>query len=134
MTLLDEIKIFLDLIGTLGTIKKGYMPGTPDEMGMLKEYGGQSPERKFGVAGVGYEKPSFQLVFRGSPFDYNGPRAKAEIAFRALSAITPGALCAGVTTEYLMIEPQQSPHPTEPIDSNNRHNIGINFYATKGLS
>ena len=129
-----EIKTFLDLLGTLGTITIGFMPASPDEIGTLYEYGGLPIERQFGVAGVKYEKPSIQLVFRGAPDDYTGPRILAEIAYRALAAIQPGELCTGVTTEYLMVTPQQPPHPTEPIDNENRHNIGCNFYIEKCLS
>jgi len=134
MSISTEAKTFLDSLGTLGTITIGFMPATPNAIGTIFEYGGQSPERAFGVSGIKYEKPAFQLVFRGDPFDYSGPRAKAEIAYRAFASVQPGALCNGVSTIYLQVDPQQSPHPTEPIDKNNRHNIGINFYTTKELS
>ena len=134
MSVLTEIQTYLTSLGSLGTIKIGFMPATPNVLGCLYEYGGQSPERAFGTTGIKYENPAFQLVFRGDPFDYAGPRAKAEIAYRALAAIVPGQLGGGITTEYLMVTPQQAPHPTEPIDLNNRHNIGVNFYATKVLS
>ena len=131
MSILTEIKTLLDALGTLGTIKIGPMPPTPDAIGVIQEYSGQMPERRFGVSGVGYEKPAFQLVFRGIAFDYSGPRTKAETAFRYLMTIQPGALGAGVTTIYLKIDPVQSPFPVAPMDLNNRHYIGCNFYATK---
>jgi hypothetical protein len=134
MSALTELKIKLDLIGGLGTITIGIMPATPDVMGCLQEYGGQSAERAFGVTGIKYENPAIQLLFRGAAFDYAGPRAKAEIAFKKLVEVQPGALCVGVTTEYLFIDPQQSPHPVAPVDANNRHYIGINFYIKKRLS
>ena len=130
MSVLTEVKAFLDAIGTLGTITIGSMPASPDVMGTLYEYGGQGPERRFGVTGVGYEKPAFQLVFRGVAFDYASPRTKAETAWRALAAVLPGATVSGATV-YLHIDPQQSPFPTEPPDANNRVRIGCNFYATK---
>jgi len=133
MSALTELKTKLDLLGTLGTLTIGIMPASPDALGCLQEYGGQSPEKGFGVTGIKYEKPAVQLLFRGAPYDYAGPRAKAEIAFQALAAVQPGALCTGVTTEYLTIDPQQSPHPVAPMDSNNRHYIGVNFYIKKGL-
>jgi hypothetical protein len=134
MSVLTEIQTYLTSLGTLGVIKIGFMPATPDVLGVLYEYGGQMPERAYGVAGIKYEKPAFQHVFRGAPLDYAGPRAKAEIAYRALAAVQPGALGGGVSTEYLMIDPQQAPHPVEPVDVNNRHYIGVNFYAMKVLS
>lgn len=131
MSVLTELKIKLDSLGTLGTITIGSMPSTPDVIGTLYEYGGQATERGFNVIGIRFEKPAIQLVFRGAPNDYAGPRAKIETAWRYLAAIPPGALGAGVTTEYLMIDPQQSPFPTQPPDGNNRFYLGCNFYATK---
>ena len=127
-----EIKTFLDALGTLGTLTIGSMPASPDVVGTIYSYGGQAPERRFGVSGIGYEKPAFQLVFRGVAFDYTGPRGKAEIALKALMAINPGALGSGVTTVYHSVDPQQSiPFPVQPIDGNNRHYIGFNVYAKK---
>lgn len=131
MTILAEIKTILDALGTLGTIKIGFMPATPDEIGVLYEYGGQSPERRFGMSGIGYDKPAFQLVFRGAAYDYNGPRQKADTAWRFLAGINPGPLGSGITTVYLTIDPQQSPHPVAAVDLNNRHQIGCNFYVKK---
>lgn len=126
-----EIKARLDALGTLGTLTVGFMPASPDVIGTIYSYGGQQPERRYGVTGVGYEKPALQIVFRGAPGDYAGPRGKAEIAWRNLMTVTPGALGNGVTTEYLMIDPQQSPFPVEAPDTSNRHRIGFNFYITK---
>jgi len=131
MSALTELKTKLDLLGTLGTITIGFMPASPNVIGCLQEYGGQAIERRYGVTGVGYEKPAIQLVFRGDPYDYAGPRTKAEIAWRALAAVLPGALCAGVATIYHSITPQQSPFPVAPPDANFRHTIGCNFYIEK---
>lgn len=130
-TLLYELQTRLTALGTLGTITIGTMPASPDIIGTLYEYGGQAPERGFGIVGVKYEKPSFQLVFRGIASDYKGPRDKCEIAWRFLTGVTPGPLGAGILTEYLQIDPQQSPFPTEPPDENKRIKIGCNFYALK---
>ena len=134
MSTLPEIKLKLDSLGTLGTLKIGFMPATPDAIGVLYEYGGFLPNRGFGVVGVLYEWVSFQLAFRGSPYDYSGPRAKAEIAYRYLVTLQPGALGATVTTNYLKIDALQPPHPVAAVDSNNRHSIGVNFRAMKELS
>jgi hypothetical protein len=134
VTILQEIKAKLDALGTLGTIKIGFMPAGPDVMGCLYEYGGLMPDRGFGVAGIQYEYPSIQLVFRGAPFDYSGPRDKAEIAYRYFVTIQPGALGSGVTTNYLKLTPMQSPHPVMAIDANSRHTIGINIRVEKELS
>ena len=130
MSTLTEIDAFLTALGTLGNIVIGSMPATPDVIGCLYAYGGQAPERRFGVSGVGYEKPAIQLVFRGAPFDYAGPEAKAIIAWKALMAIQPGTIVSG-SAIYLTVDPQQSPFPVEPPDASNRHKIGFNFYAMK---
>lgn len=127
----QEIKAKLDSLGTLGTITIGHMPASPDVVGTIYEYGGREAERGFGVSGIKYEKPALQIVFRGAPNDYIGPRNKAEIAWRYLPTIQPGALGAGVTTEYLMIDPQQSVFPMQPQDANMRHALGFNIYITK---
>lgn len=129
MSLASEIKTMLDALGTLGTIVIGEMRPTPDVLGAIYEYGGLSPEHKFGVVGIGYERPSFQLCFRGAPNDYASPRAKAEIAWRALAAVQPGAIPSG-TTEYLTIDPQQSPFSLGK-DENNRYEIACNFWVVK---
>jgi hypothetical protein len=131
MSVISEIQTKLAAQGTFGTLVRGHFPQEPNVIGVLFEYGGIQPTRGFGVAGLKYEEPSFQLVFRGEPFDYDGPRAKAESAYLFLAAIQPGQLGNGVTTEYLMITPKQSPHPVRPMDTNNRHYIGINFRAHK---
>ncbi len=126
-----DIKTKLDALGTLGTLTVGFMPATPDVMGTIYEYGGRQGERSFGVSGYKYENPALQIVFRGAPSDYSGPRNKAEIAWLYLPTILPGALGAGITTEYLFVDPQQSPFPIRPQDLNNRHIIGFNFYIRK---
>lgn len=131
---LAEIKTKLDALGTLGTIKIGFMGAEPNALGCLYEYGGFMPDRGFSVTGIQYEWHTFQLAFRGEPYDYSGPREKAEIAYRYLATIQPGALGAGVTTEYLKIDPLQPPHPVAPVDENYRHSIGVNFRAMKELS
>ena len=130
MSALTEIKSKLETL-SLGTIVLGAMPGTPNSVGTVREYGGLAAERRFGITGIGYEHPAIQIIFRGEPFDYEGPRTKAETAWRALAAVVPGALGAGVTTEYLTIDPQQSPFQIHPVDVNNRYYIGCNFYIMK---
>jgi hypothetical protein len=129
-TVLVELKTFLDAIGTLGTLTMGKMPATPDAIGTLYMYGGQAPERRFGVTGVGYEKPAIQIAFRGAPEDYASPEAKAYIARNALMAVQPGVIFSG-SSQYLTIDPQQEPFPIEPVDANSRHKIGFNFYLTR---
>ncbi len=129
-----ELKTFLDAIGTLGALYIGYMPPTPDAVGVIYEYGGQIPEHIFGNINLKNEKPALQIVFRGEAYDYSSPRTKADTAWRALGAITPGVLGAGITTVYFSVTPQQSPRMIRPIDENNRHYIGFNFYVYKEVT
>ena len=126
----SEIVAFLNTLG-VGTISIGSIPSSPDATGVLYEYGGQSAERRYGITGVGYENPAFQLVFRGVPGDYSGPRAKAETCLRALMGIQPGKIIPSINTIYLTLDPQQAVFPVIPIDANNRHHLGFNFYVKK---
>ena len=128
MTTIEEIKSFLDGLGTLGTIKMSFMPHDPDVIGCLYEYPGQMPQRQFGTVGVMYERPALQLVFRGAAFDYLGPRVKSEIAYRAFVAVQPGALSGSISTKYLQIDPLQPPFQLGSLDANNRVRIAFNFY------
>lgn len=112
----------------------GFMPATPDEVGVIYEYGGLPTERRFGVSGVGYERPAIQIVFRGLPNDYLNPRLKCEIAYKYLMTIQPGSLGPVATTEYLSFDPQQPPHPVADQDGNGRFKIGVNIYIVKGPS
>lgn len=128
----SEIKTRLDALGSLGTIKIGSLPATPDAVGVIYEYGGLAPIRRFGVVGVGYERPALQIAFRGDPEDYNGPRTKAETALRNLAQIQGTTILSG--TEYLQADPQQSVFPVLPKDVNNRHTLGFNIYILKSPS
>ena len=131
MSVLNEIKTKLDLLGSLGTLVLGTMPTDPDAIGSIYEYPGLAPEWKFGVVGIGYEFPFIQVVFRGAPYDYSGPRALAKIAWNSLAAVQPGALCAGVTTEYLIVRPKGSIFQIAPPDENFRLKIGFNCEIEK---
>lgn len=132
--ILTEIQTYLTSLGTLGTIQVGSMGATPNILGVLQEYAGPIPMKGFGVAGIQYERPAFQLTFRGEPLDYIGPRLKCKIAMLALAAIPPGALGGGVSTIYQMISPQQGPHQTAPQDLSKRYYVGVNYYVMKDVS
>lgn len=132
-TTLAELKALLDGLGTLGTIKIGNMPATPDVMGVIMGYGGSAAETGFGVLGAQYEHPSFQVSFRGAPNDYAGPEALAILAWKKLAAVQPGTISAG-SAEYLTVVPQQSPFPVAGQDVNQRYRIGFNVYIMKAPS
>lgn len=127
-----ELKAFLDALGTVGALSVGSMPASPDVMGAIYEYGGLAPEGAFGVAGIDVENQACQLVFRGAPDDYAGPRSRADIAWRALAAVQPGALSPGAVV-YRRIWPQQSPFLFNR-DDNRRVSIAFNVYIAKNLS
>ena len=81
--LLSEIAAYLALqpgLGAVGAyIRVGFMPDTPNSLLTVYEYGGAPPEGGLGVTGIQYEWPGVQIVCRGEPNDYAGPRAKIEI-------------------------------------------------------
>lgn len=124
-----DIKAFLDALGTLGDVRIGTLPETPDIIGVIIEYGGQKPVGRFGVAGVGYERPALQLVFRGEKNDYAGPMARCRTAWMALAAVQPGEIVDN-SPVYLTITPQQSPFSLGQ-DKNMRYEIACNFYVEK---
>lgn len=109
MSVLNEIAAHLVAqgLGVLGTdLFIGKLPNDPDACGVVYETGGLAPEMGFGAAGVKHETPAIQVVFRGAPGDYAGPRAKAESAYRALAAVEAQALSG---TFFHFVHPQQSP-------------------------
>jgi hypothetical protein len=111
VTVLDEIAAFLQDQG-LGVVQvdlfTGTLPNDPPVCGSVQEYPAVPPEFGFGFAGVNFETPGVQVLFRGEPHDYAGPRAKAEAAYRALSAVSAQPLSG---TFYHHIHPQHSPFP-----------------------
>lgn len=123
-----EILTLLDNLGTLGLLKRDNMPASPDVVGCLYDYGSRIPERRFGVIGIGYEHPMFQLAFRGAPFDFDTPRTKSFIAWNYLAGIQP-SIISGI--EYLSIDPQQTPFRMDATDGSNRPQYKFNFYVSK---
>ncbi len=124
-----EIKTFLDELGGLGNIRVGFLDTTPNSLAAIYEYGGFKADGRFGVAGIGYERPTIQIVFRGEPNDYANPAWKARRAYLALAAVQPGVLYAG-STVYQMIEPMQPPF-SMGRDANLRFMITCNYMITK---
>ncbi len=130
MGTINEINALLatEGLGTVGTdLFSGYMPDKPDACGCVYEYGGERAELGFGVAGVQFENPSVQVVFRGAPQDYAGPRAAAETAYRALAEVQATTLSS---TRYLIVHPKQSPFEMKR-DEAERVYIACNFDVRK---
>ena len=139
MAVLNEIATKLAAlgVGTLGSsIHIGMMPETPDVCCAIFEYGGISPEYKFGAAGIDYETPAVQVVFRGTAYDYETPRASAATAYNGLASVecvTLSSTSGGSSAFYHWVHPQQAPFLMER-DANNRVYIGFNCLCEKALS
>ena len=112
---LDEVYDYVSALpGIAGdwTVAKGVLldddptAGGTDQHVALYEYGGQPPVLKFGAAAVHYEYPRLQVVCRGKPTDYAGPRAAAQLIYDGLTGVQ--TLTLG-STYYLMVRPLQAP-------------------------
>ena len=129
-----EIRDYLvDLISTgvdLGTIRIGTLDPSPDELGVIFEYGGLQHEGRFGVVGIGYERPTLQITFRGAPHDYETPMRRSRIAWSALASVQPGAISSCHATQYLQIIPIQSPFLINK-DHAERFEIACNYLIVK---
>jgi len=135
MSTLKEIAAFLaaspQSLGVVGIdLIVGKLPNDPDACGAVYEYGGVPPDLGFGAPGIQFETPAVQIVFRGAPHDYAGPRAKAETAYRALAAVEVRLLSG---TFYRWIHPQQAPFLLARDDAE-RVVIACNFLLEKNLS
>jgi hypothetical protein len=133
MSVLNELAAKLAAlgVGTVGTdIFLGAMPEDVAACCALYEYGGTAPEFAFGAPGIAFENNAVQVVFRGTPHDYAGPRAKAETAYRGLAAVEVTALSG---TLYHWIHPMQAPFLLRRDDSE-RVLIATNYAIQKELS
>jgi hypothetical protein len=130
MTVLEEVGAFLAAAG-LGVIGAdlflGKLPNDPPACGAVYEYGGFAPEGQFGASGIRHETPAIQVVFRGEPHDYAGPRAKAKTAFVALTNVETQSLSG---TFYHWIHAQQSPFLLQRDDAE-RTLIACNYLCEK---
>jgi hypothetical protein len=96
-------------MGTVGSdIWIGMMPERPDVVAVVYESAGQPPETGFSVDGLQYESPNVQVVMRGERGDYEGPRTRAETAYKELAKIQAVTLGSNL---YHMVRPVQSPFP-----------------------
>lgn len=136
MSFLSEVKTYIQLLGgtgVTGTIILGDTPAEPDAVCILYETGGAPPERAFGVVGVDTEMLGLQVVTRGAPGDYAGPRAKIELIYRHLMKVEAMTLSG---TYYKMIRASQSPFFFNRDLSKNppRVMFAVNFLCEKSLS
>jgi hypothetical protein len=111
-------------------IDRGMMSDDTDRRVCVYEYAGMAPDFWFGAQGLKYEHPSFQVVVRGDPTDYDGPRLVAEAAKNDLVKVWTTDL-TGVT--YNWVQPIQSPFWMK-MDEKSRHYFVVNFRVEKELS
>ncbi len=116
-------------MGTVGTdLFKGWMPATPDACVVVLETGGTSPDPGFGSSTVRTERPTVQVIARGAPDDYTGPRTKAQDAWDALEAVEAPQQLSGTT--YWSVQALQNPFPMDR-DDNDRFLFSANFLIEK---
>lgn len=139
MGVLNEVAAKLAALGlgTVGTdIHMGSLPATPDVAIAVQEYGGMSGEMGFGTPGIRTEIPALQILVRGVPHDYAGPRVRAETAYQGLARVEAETLSAGLggtSAFYESIHPQQPPFELRR-DGNQRVEIAFNVTCRKDLS
>lgn len=115
--------------GTI-TLFENMLPASPDVCGAVFQTGGPGPDRGFGVAGIQHERPMVQVRFRGAPDDADGPRVKAETAYRKLCEAWPVTLSG---TLYLELKPMGHPIILER-DANRRVVWSFNVLILKELT
>ena len=133
-TVADEIIAHL-ISASVGTAKAtdwfiDVYPEDPDVCYVATHNGGPAPTRDLGSATWTREFPSLQLRFRGAPGDSEGPRAKAQTAFEAISTIVAATLSG---TFYYWARPVQSPFKLTR-DSDDRTTWVFNIDTDKELS
>ena len=125
----DEIAAYLATVSpSLGLIKVGPLPATPDVCIAVGGYGGAPPTHGFGTLGIQYEEPGVQLLVRGAPHDSVEPEARAQRVYQAMAKIQ-GMTLSG--TKYLMVRPQQSPFELKRDDQDTRVVFAANFLCEK---
>jgi len=135
MASLDELGVYLAAqgVGTVGTdLFLGGLPDAPPACVAVLETGGMASAKAMRAAPGSpvAEQPGFQVIARGAPFDYEGPRAKAQLAYRKLDGLGTSVLSG---TRWFWVTATQSPFLIQR-DENERVWIGFNVLAAKELS
>lgn len=118
-------------LGTLGVnVFVGQLKDTPDVALMVSEYGGASSNHGFGNPGLREEFSGVQILVRGLPNDYAGPRARIETAYRKMAEIQATTLSG---TYYRIARPVSPPLLLER-DANMRCKFVVSFICDKTLS
>lgn len=132
MSALAEVAAYvatLSLGSPAPTVVKGQLPDAPASCIAVLEYGGPPPDLGFGVAGIQYEYPALQLLFRGEPNDYASPRALAETVYQELAKVQAESI-GSPPVYYHFVKPQQAPFLLER-DGQQRCVIAFNVVAEK---
>ena len=93
----------------------------------LDETGGLAPEKRFGSAGVEWERPGVQVVVRGAPGDYQTARTTSQTIFEDVASIETEDLSS---TRYYMSDPLQEPFGLS-VDEQDRPSVVFNVILTK---
>jgi hypothetical protein len=125
--LLNEIGTRITGLVTGYAIDKGTMMDDTDKRIALYETVGFESEPGFSVTGVQWEHPGLQVVTRGQPTDYEGPRAAIETIYADLTEIQAATL-SGVS--YLMVKARQAPFFLKR-DEKQRVYFAVNFMIDK---
>ena len=127
---LDDLatRIATAISGTVGTnIFKTKMPVLPDAAVTLYLTGGLAPEKRFGSAGIEWERPSVKIDVRGAPEDTETALATSQTIFEDIAEIETEDLSG---TRYYLSDPQQQPFQFS-VDKQNRPTVGFNVILTK---
>ena len=127
---LDDLatRIATAISGTVGTdVFKSMLPAVPDAAVALYETGGLAPEKRFGSAGVDWERPGVQVVVRGAPGDYQTARTTSQTIFENVAEIETEDLSG---TRYYLSDPQQQPFGLA-VDEQDRPTVAFNVLLTK---
>ncbi|MGE3276725.1 MAG: minor capsid protein [Vicinamibacterales bacterium] len=106
----EEIGALLVADGVVGAslVFYGALPDdTPDKcLAIIPSPSGLPPGRKFGQAGIGYDRPRFQILCRGDRKDYQSAEALALAAYESVAAVQAATLSG---TFYHGLEPAAAP-------------------------
>jgi len=145
MGMLEEIRtqLITDAVGVAATtadwaIFLKLMPETKNPLTQnwlpvicLYETGGRAPDMGFGSTTPRFQFPGLMVQTRGIPNDYNTPKARIELAYDALIAISGPQQLSSVN--YQLILALQEPFPLGR-DENNRYRFSCNFDIQKDPS
>jgi|TARA_R110000824_G_scaffold1386_10_gene7084 hypothetical protein len=132
-TVIDEMgtRLATAISGTLGTnVFQSMMPATPNVCAVVYETGGMPGIEVLGTAGITFEQPGVQLVFRGNVQDYESARTPAQTAFNNLKTIQSEDLSG---TRYDLATMAQQPFSLGP-DEQGRPRVAFNMILQKEVS